>query len=133
MAARAPSRAVPHTASASIPCATRPRSLRPCRASSWSRTWSLLGLPNKPSVGDLCAAHQRRLLDIVVCENLLQVLDLRNVVVGNIGLVRVQRQVVLMIGLRRIKSLQRSDLGHDRLVGDCRGVWWGGVWGGNLS
>src|SRR5260370_27095732 len=38
-----------------------------------------------PSVGDLCAAHQRRLLDVVVRENLLQALDLRNVVIGNIG------------------------------------------------
>src|SRR5258708_16055767 len=46
-----------------------------------------------PSVGDLGAAHQRRFFDVVLGENLLQVLDLRNVVIGNIGLVGVQRQV----------------------------------------
>src|ERR1700694_3182079 len=55
-------------------------------------------ITKQPSVGDLCAAHQRRLLDVVLRENLLQVLDLRNIIIGNIGLVRVQRQVVLMIG-----------------------------------
>src|SRR6476659_943863 len=55
-------------------------------------------LANNALVSDLRAAYQRRLLDVVVREKLLQVLDLRNVVVGNIGLVRVQRQVILMIG-----------------------------------
>src|SRR6266853_4401111 len=56
-------------------------------------------ITRQPSVGDLCAAHQRRLLDIILRENRLQVLNLWNVVIGNIGLVRVQRQIVLMIGL----------------------------------
>src|ERR1700733_4539251 len=73
------------------------------------------------SVGESCA-HQRRLLDIVFGENLLQVFDLRNIVIGNIGLVRVQRQVVLMIGLRRKKPLQRSNLGNDRLPVHLGGV-----------
>src|ERR1700704_1368378 len=39
----------------------------------------------RSSVGDPCAAHQRRLLDVIVRENLLKVLDFRNVVIGNIG------------------------------------------------
>src|SRR3954463_5684229 len=59
------------------------------------------------SVGSLRTAHQRRLLDVVLRKDLLQVLDLRDVVEGNIGLVRVQRQVVLMIVFRRIEPLQR--------------------------
>src|SRR5262249_3289396 len=54
------------------------------------------------SVGDLGAAHQRRLLDVVLREDLLQVLDLRDIVIRNIGLVRVQRQIVLVVALRRI-------------------------------
>ena len=33
-----------------------------------------------------------------------------------------QRQVILMVGLRRKKNLQRSDLGHDRLAVDLGGV-----------
>src|SRR3984885_16343189 len=74
-----------------------------------------------PSVGELCA-DQRRLLDIVFGENLLQVFDLRDVVIGNIGLVRVKRQVVLMIGLGRKEPFQRPDLGHDRLLVDLGGV-----------
>src|SRR5258705_6368929 len=77
---------------------------------------------NNALVGDLRAAYQRRLLDVVVRENLLQVLDLLNVVIGNIGLVRVQRQVILMIGLRRIERFQRPDLGHDRLPEDLGGI-----------
>src|SRR5438128_5272654 len=68
---------------------------------------------SKPSVGDLGLAHQRRLLDVVVSKNLLQVLDLRNVVEGNIGLVRVQRQIVLVIGLRRVERFELVDLGDD--------------------
>src|SRR3954454_16103994 len=74
------------------------------------------------SVGSLGVADQRRLLDVVLRKDLLQVLDLRDVVEGNIGLVRVQRQVVLMIVFRRIEPLQRADLGHDRLLVDLGGV-----------
>src|ERR1700733_707210 len=70
-----------------------------------------------PSVGEL-GADQRRLLDIVFGENLLQVFDLGDVVVGNIGLVRVKRQVVLMVSLSGEERLQRSHLGHDRLLVD---------------
>src|SRR5580704_7178577 len=62
-----------------------------------------------PSVGDLCSAHQRRLLGIIFGEQLLQVFDLRNVVERNIGLAGVQRQVVLMIAFRGIEPLQRPD------------------------
>src|SRR5664279_2006951 len=79
------------------------------------------------SVGDLGAAHQRRLFLIIVGENLLQVLDLGNVVKGNIGLVRVQRQVVLVIGLGRIEGFQWAHLGHDRLLVDLGGVKLGDV------
>jgi hypothetical protein len=56
---------------------------------------SVMACPSEPavsrvrSVGDLGAAHQRRLLDIVLSKDLLQVLDLRNIVIRNIGLVRV--------------------------------------------
>src|SRR5258708_14706517 len=75
-----------------------------------------------PSVGHLGAAHQRRFLDVVLGDNLLQVLDLPNVVISTIWLCGVQRQVVLMIGLRRIKRFQRADLGHDRLLVDLGGV-----------
>src|SRR3954464_5977583 len=74
------------------------------------------------SVGSLGVADQRRLLDVVLRKDLLQVLDLRDVVEGNIGLVRVQRQVILMIGLGGIKRLQRTDLGDDRLAVDFCGV-----------
>src|SRR3984957_6695431 len=73
-------------------------------------------------VSDLDAAHQSRLFDIVLGENLLQVFDLWNVVVGNIGLIGVKRQVVLMIGFGGEKPFQRPDLGHDRLVVDLGGV-----------
>src|SRR6185369_2988119 len=48
-------------------------------------------------VRSLGVAHQRRLLDVILRKDLLQILDLRNVVERNIGLVRVQRQVVLVI------------------------------------
>jgi hypothetical protein len=51
------------------------------------------------------AADQRRLLEIVGCENLLQIPDLGKVMICNIGLVGMQRQVILMIGLGREKSL----------------------------
>src|SRR6266403_4383119 len=91
-------------------------------ADAGSREEDTVNSLKSPSVGHLGAAHQRRFLDVVLGENLLQVLDLRNVVIGNIGLVGVQRQVVLMIGLRRIKRFQRADLGHDRLLVDLGGV-----------
>src|SRR5204862_4559056 len=58
------------------------------------------------SVGDLGVAHQRRLLDVTIRKDLLQGLDLRDVVEDNIGLVRVQRQVILVIGLGRVERLQ---------------------------
>src|SRR5450432_2889952 len=91
-----------------------------------------LPFAKQPSVGDLGTAHQRRLLGVTVRENLLQVLDLRNVVIGNIGLGGVQRQVVLMIGLGRKKPLQRADLGHDRLPVDLGGVELGYIGVGHL-
>src|SRR4051812_45104395 len=56
-------------------------------------------------IGHFRAAHQRRLLDIILRKNLLQRFDLRDVVIGNIGLGRVQRQVILMVRLGRIKRL----------------------------
>src|ERR1700733_11101520 len=73
-------------------------------------------------VSDLDAAHQSRLFDIVLGENLLQVFDLRYVVIGNIGLIGVKRQVVLMVGFGGEKPFQRSHLGHDRLAVDLGGV-----------
>jgi hypothetical protein len=39
--------------------------------------------------------------------------DLRRVVIDDVGLVRVQCRVILMVGFRRIKGLQRHYLGHD--------------------
>src|SRR5882672_5898425 len=83
---------------------------------------SLAMTKSSGSVGDLGVAHQCGLLDVTIRKDLLQVLDLRDVVEGNIGLVRVQRQVVLVIVLRRIERLQRADLGHDRLLVDLGGV-----------
>src|SRR6266436_6316031 len=105
MAARSPFPVTPHIASASVPCATRLRSSRSCRALSWRLSSLLLG----QSVGDLRATDQRGLLDVVLRKDLFEVLDLRQVIIGNIRLARVQRQVVLMIGLGRKKSLQRTD------------------------
>src|ERR1700682_5300460 len=91
-------------------------------ADAGSREEDTVNSLKSPSVGHLSAAHQRRFLEVVLRENLLQVLDLGNVVIGNIGLVGVQRQIVLVIGLRRIKSFQRTHLGHDRLLVDLGGV-----------
>src|SRR2546421_4671484 len=87
-----------------------------------SRKENTIKQSSKPSVSDLCSGYQRRLLDVVLRKDLLQVLDLRQVIIGNIGLARVQRQVILVIGLGRIKPLQRTDLGHDRLLVDLGGI-----------
>src|SRR6202022_3771556 len=91
-------------------------------ADTGSREENTVNSLKSPSVGDLRAAHQRRLFGVVFRKDLLQVLDLRKIIIGNIGLVRVQRQVVLVIGLGRIESFQRPDLGHDRLLVDLCGV-----------
>src|ERR1700719_2976310 len=54
---------------------------------AWDMATPCLGAP---LVGDLDAAHQSGFLDIVLREDTLQVFDLRNVIIGNIGLGGVQ-------------------------------------------
>src|SRR4030095_9692740 len=70
---------------------------------------------NNSSVGDLLV-HQRWLRNVVVGKDLLQGLYLRNVVEDNVGLVRVQRQIVLVIVFRRIERVELVDLGRDPLL-----------------
>src|SRR4030095_6803536 len=81
---------------------------------------------NNSSVGDLLV-HQRWLRNVVVGKDLLQGLHLRKVVEDNIGLVRVQRQIVLVIVFRRIERVELVDLGRDRLFVDLRRIELGDV------
>src|SRR5215471_1401154 len=67
-----------------------------------------------PLVRNVRAFHQSRLLAVVFRKQLLQVLDLRQIVEGDIGLIRMQRQVVLMVCLGRKEFVERGDLGDDR-------------------
>src|SRR6266536_5175102 len=72
-------------------------------------------LPNRSCGRDRNRTSPSLLLSgVKVGELLAQVLDLRRIVVGDIGLIGMQRGIVLVICLCRIESLQRHDLGHDR-------------------
>src|ERR1700683_1800090 len=51
---------------------------------------------------------------IQVGKLLPQMFDLRRVVEHDVGLIRMQRRIILMVSLGRIEPLQWHDLGHDR-------------------
>ena len=67
--------------------------------------------------------HGHRLIAPDIRERLLQVLDLRRVVEGDVGLVGVLDRVVLVIGLGREEcGLHRAGLGHDRALPGFRRI-----------
>ena len=57
----------------------------------------------------LCRANQHRRGPIVGREQPLQFIDLGQIVDDDVGAVRVQREVILVIGLGRIEGLERLD------------------------
>ena len=57
--------------------------------------------------GRLLRPHQHRRVAVEVREHLLQMRDLRQIVLDDIRLSRVQERVVLMVVLRRVERLQR--------------------------
>ena len=63
---------------------------------------------------------------------LTEVLDLRRIVVGNIGIVWMQGRVILMILFGRIEGLKRHDLRGDRLAKNFGGVELRDIGAGNL-
>src|SRR6516225_3487368 len=54
-----------------------------------------------------------RLLAVIVRKQPFQLCDLREIVVEDIGMIRVANQEILVVGLRRIEALQRIHPGRD--------------------
>lgn len=69
---------------------------------------------------------------VVLREEFAKALDLRQIIIGDIGLRRMQRRVILMIALRGIELVQSGNLGDDRSrIGLCL-VQLGDIGVGNL-
>jgi hypothetical protein len=64
--------------------------------------------------------NEDRIRAIDIGEEMLQVLDFRQVVVHDVGMAGVSRQEVLMVILSRIEFPIRLDLGNDRRIEDAR-------------
>ena len=65
---------------------------------------------------------QLRLAAVELRKETTQIGDLGQIVEGDIGLLGVQRRIILMIPFRRIECRERLDLGHDRSREDLRRV-----------
>ena len=61
-----------------------------------------------------CRDYQHGLVDVDLRKLALQVRDLRQIVIDNIGIARISYQKILMVGLGWIEPFQRHHLGHDR-------------------
>src|SRR3569833_38990 len=69
---------------------------------------------------DLTRCREYRAVPKHIGQLPLEILDLRQIVVDDVGYVRVVNQVILVVGLGRIKTLQRIDARDDRAAENMR-------------